>query len=332
MAIFHVDASVITKGKSPGGAVGFASYLTGAERGNATRMQQYLEREGHSREDLVASGAGALPAWARDGAHFFAMADRFERHGGVVARHYQITIPRELSPAGRRALAEDMRAAFFERYPHVWALHCPQARDGSGDQPHLHVMFSTRREDSPRHRTPKQWFARAAEEGQDPLQGGVRKDRIWDRKHQLQAVRAEAATLINAALDRESVPQAVSHERRQVRGLDDTGRAEENLTNLRAWQQQKEREHIDIDRHAVLDLVRDRFWAHDHSTVRRHEQEASWLRTLEREALRRGWHHPRFQERPQDRGQRRGVAHGLGLDDEMHGGVHLKLDDRGHER
>src|SRR5262249_26300944 len=139
MAVFHVDASVISKGKSAGGAVGFARYLTG----DAERMQRYLAREGHGRADLVASGAGALPAWARgDGAHFFAMADRYERQGGTVARHYQVTLPRELSPQGRLDVAADIRTVFFARYPHVWAVHCPQARDGSGEQPHLHVMFS----------------------------------------------------------------------------------------------------------------------------------------------------------------------------------------------
>jgi hypothetical protein len=34
-----------------------------------------------------------------------------------------------------------------ERYPHSWAIHEPLANDGSGIQPHLHVQFSTRRED-----------------------------------------------------------------------------------------------------------------------------------------------------------------------------------------
>src|SRR4029077_13884896 len=158
--------------------VGFAHYLAR----DAPWIHQYLDPGGRERDDLVAQGAGALPAWAKDGAHFFAMADRYERQGGVIARHYQISLPRELGPQERLDLAADIRGAFFERYPHVWTVHCPQARDGSGEQPHRDIMFSTRREDQPSLRTPKQWFARAANHNQDPLLGGVRKDRVWDHK------------------------------------------------------------------------------------------------------------------------------------------------------
>ena len=367
MALFHVDASVISKGKTPGGAVGFACYLTG----DAERMQRYLEREGHGREDLVASGAGALPAWAKDGAHFFAMADRYERQGGVVARHYQITLPRELSAQGRLDLAADLRAAFFARYPHVFAVHCPQARDGSGDQPHLHVMFSTRREDVASTRTPKQWFSRAADDGRDPLGGGVRKDRTWDRKHQLQGVRAECAVLINAALEREGIAEAVAQERLRVRGLERNGfwylpgaseeriaavaakrateladhRRWETLDTLSTWQRYKETHQLsDISREAIVDHVRDRFWLHDHSPAREEERQQSFLRAIDREFVRTG------RERSQEHG--RSVAQectrpvvqehahsrqhgrqwdglGQGIDDTAHGGVHVQLD---HER
>jgi hypothetical protein len=326
MALFHVDASVISKGKTHGGAQGFARYLTG----DAERMQQYLVREQQGRDDLVAEGVGALPAWATSGAHFFAMADRFERQGGLVARHYQVTLPRELSPEGRLGLADDIRAVFFERYPHVWAVHCPPARDGSGEQPHLHVMFSTRREDVPSERTPKQWFARAANPDQDPLAGGVRKDRGWDRKQTLQGVRAEVATLTNAALEREGCPNAVSqvslhaqgHDRAPSRYVQEHDREQvaaerlrlrhdyhpwENDMNLAAWHEQQQREGIrDLSRAAMIDHVRDRFWRHDHSPARAQEREASLLRTIDREYAYTGrervplhQHAPEWQREPE---------------------------------
>jgi hypothetical protein len=312
MALFHINASVICKGKSQGGAVGFARYLTGTEIGSATRTQRYLEREGHGRDDLVESGSGALPSWAKDGAHFFTMADRYERSGGVVARHFEIHLPRELSPQGRLDLAADMRAAFFERYPHVYAVHCPPTRDGSGENPHLHVMFSTRRDDGI-ERTPKAWFGRAANAGMALAQGGVRKDRIWDAKRTLQAVRAEAATLINAALEREGQPYAVSHERLVVRGagrpalgygneatservaavLAERDRLHadfhplENEMNRAAWQSQQQREGIrDLSREAIVDQVRDRFWSQDHSGYREQERAESLLRSVGRELSR----------------------------------------------
>jgi MobA/MobL family len=355
MAIFHVDASYIRKGTSKGGAKGFAGYLTG----HATRLESYLKREGHGgREDLVAHGTGALPRWAKDGEQFFRLADRYERSGGVVARHYQVTIPRELSASARLELAEDIRRVFFERYPHVWAVHNPSARDGSGEQPHLHVMFSTRREDTHSDRAPQHWFARAANRGQDPLSGGVRKDGVWDRKAQLQGVRMGCATLINAALDREGhIGIAVSQERVDVRGLgrggvhyDERASAEairatqerrqilhrdyfplENALNVLAWQQQKTREHLtDLSREAIVDHVRDHFWRQDRSPQREQERQESLLRTLarqvplpqrQREPVRTSLHRPRV------------WGHGWGLDDTMQQGVTPPMaHEREHER
>jgi hypothetical protein len=143
------------------------------------------------------------------------MADRYERKNGLIARTYEFALPRELSPEGRLELAHDIRATFFAQYPHTWAVHCPEVHTVQGDgrakeQPHLHVMFSTRREDVDVGRTPEQWFRQAAPVHQDPLSGGVKKDGCWDRKATLQGLRHETAILINAALEREGHPVAVS--------------------------------------------------------------------------------------------------------------------------
>jgi hypothetical protein len=154
------------------------------------------------------------------------MADRYERTQGVIARTYEFALPRELSDQGRLALADDICATFFARYPHTWAVHCPEVRTtaqtaGEGretQQPHLHVMFSTRREDHPSERTADAWFARAANPDADPLTGGVKKDRRWDRKATLQGLRHETAILINAALEREGQAVAVSHHTLRAQG------------------------------------------------------------------------------------------------------------------
>jgi hypothetical protein len=302
MAIFHVHARVISKGNRAGHAAGLARYLTGSGR------------EGHGRSDVVASGAGALPAWARDGVHFFRMADRFESRGMVLARHYQITLPRELSPDARLEVAEDLRAAFFARYPHVWSVHNPPSRDGSGEQPHMDVMFSTRREDTAIARTPKQWFARAAAAGRDPRHGGVRKDPIWEHKYALQGVRRDSATLINAALERTGVAVAVSPDWER-------GHRHDGATRLASWQAYKARAGIhDVSRAAILDHVRDQFWRHDHSPAREGERQQSFMRGLERELQRA--------ERGQQRETRVPVHarnHALVREDAMHGGVHVQL-------
>jgi len=312
MATYHVFASVISKGKTPGGSAGFAAYLERRDPEHATRALAYLTRDGQETEDLVKSDSVHLPGWAKNGDHFWRMADRYERGGalrhGVVARHYQITLPRALSEQGRLDVADDLRAVFFARYAHTYAVHCPPARDGSGENPHLHVMVSPRRDAAERATSPKAWFSATAV--------GAHKDRFWDEKRALQGIRHETAVLINAALEREGIETAVSCDRLRGQGhgrsgvhyrQDDTPdamarvqaqqaalRAQgvqeiEQAINVVAWHQQKAREGItDISREAIVDYVRDRFWLHDRSAAREAEREASLVRALEREWARTG--------------------------------------------
>jgi hypothetical protein len=211
------------------------------------------------------------------------MAQRFERQGGMLGLHYQVSLPRELSERGREELSADLRAAFWEQYPHTWALHRSHASDGA-DNPHLHVLFSTRREDEPSARLPKAWFAKAAPEGEYRIGAGVKKDHAWYGR--LEAVRRETAVLINAALEREGLALAVSAQSLRDRGIDRAvspyDAAAENVVNLTAWHQEKQARHIAVDREAVLDLVRDRFWLHDQSAYRVQQRQESLERTLAR--------------------------------------------------
>jgi hypothetical protein len=215
MALFHVYASVISKGAETGKSQGLALYLGRLEQENGTQAAGYLERNGaHAKEDLVASGSHRLPQWARTAQEFWSSADHYERGGkhrkGVIARHYQFTLPRELSQEGRLALAEDVRMAFFDHYPHTWAVHCPATRNGAGENPHLHVMFSPRRDDASRTQDAATWFSQKT--------NGARKDRVWDEKRTLQGVRHEFAILANATLEREGQQVAISARRLSVRG------------------------------------------------------------------------------------------------------------------
>jgi MobA/MobL family protein len=299
MAIFHVHAAKITKG-SGNQIGGFARYL---REGVAREGQRWLTPAERRRTDLMDKGHGHLPLWAKDSDHFWAMAQRFERKGGMLGLHYQVSLPRELSECALHELSADMRAAFWEQYPHTWALHRSHASDGA-DNPHLHVLFSTRREDGMSARLPKAWFAKAAPEGEYRIHAGVKKDHAWYGR--LDAVRRETAVLINAALEREGLALAVSAQSLKDRGIDRAvspyDAAAENLVNLKAWHLEKQRRHIAVDREAVLDLVRDRFWAHDQSVCRVQQRQESLSRTLARvEVLS---HRPPYQETQAERRQR----------------------------
>jgi hypothetical protein len=247
------------------------------------------------------------------------MADTYERSGWVVARHLQIALPRELSPAARQELANDIHEVTVGRFTHVWAMHEPQARDGSGFQPHLHILFSPRREDVALDRTPAQWFAKAAAQGDDPLQGGVRKDVHVEKKGWLYDVRAAVALMTNAALARAGVEAAVSEQRLAARGLgrslaiygQDTKTpimayrhelresgmlAREQLATYAGWQAQAQKL-VSLDRQYVKDLCRDHLWRFDQSPARQQERDASMQRTFALAAAELG----RTMQRPRQR-------------------------------
>ncbi len=316
MALFHVEADVIGKGTARGGSQGFAAYIAredisaevtedvGTEGGNTTHHARYLVREGKAGDDLVATGSGGLPSWATDAAMFWQAADRYERKNATVARTYQVTLPRELSPEARLELAQDITETFFAQYPHTWAVHNPTGSDGQ-EQPHLHVVLSERRDDRI-PRTPQAYFRRTATAGQDPAAYGVRKDRSWHGKARLCDLRAGVATLTNAALSREGQAIAVSHQSLEARGImrgslvyggvkakeailkerqasREERAAEENAANLAAWRAQRDRYKLtDLSREAIVDHVRDRFWLRDTSPAREQERHASMGRAIER--------------------------------------------------
>ena len=311
MALYHVHADVLSKGQSRGGAAGFSAYLQREDRDQSTQMARYLHREGWSAEDLVAKGEGGLPAWAPSGTLFFRAADVYERQHATVARTYEIALPRELSPDQRLELAADLRATFFEQYPHVWAIHNP-IDDHGADHPHLHLMLSERRETDGLERDPVLYFRQAAGPHQDPATHGVRKDRSWHGPARLHELRAGMAMLTNAALERAGLDVAVTHEslrtqmsprapavytkgadkakveaRREELHRDD--HPHENLLNVTMWRFQKGQQGItDLSRAAMVDRVRDTFWRHDTSPPRAQERRVSLERTLAREHARTG--------------------------------------------
>jgi hypothetical protein len=324
MAFYHVHANYLKQGGHDGGAQGFARYLGREERGDASQLRRYLERDGgQGRDDLVASGSANLPRWAKDGEHFFAMADRYERPGWVVARHLQIALPRELSPAARQELADDIREVTVGRFAHTWAIHEPEARDGSGAQPHIHMFFSPRREDVARDRIPAQWFAKAAPQGHNPLLGGVRKDISVEKKGWLYDVRAAVALMTNAALARAGVEAAVSARSLAARGLGRTPAvygqatrtetmayraalqasgmlAHEQLATYAGWQAQA-LTLMSLDRQYITDLCRDHVWRFDRSPARQQEREQSLHRALALAAVEsaRAFQRPQQRQAPQ---------------------------------
>jgi hypothetical protein len=301
MPVYHVHASYIKKGQ--GSAADFSRYIAREGRGEASQMRRYLERErdGSGKDDLVAHGSGNLPDWTHGSAAlFWEAADVLERKNSTVSRQIEIALPRELSPQGREELAADIREVLMgTQFAHSWAIHEPMARDGSGIMPHMHLMFSPRRQDDDQARTMAQWFKQVNH-------GGVRPDASWKTKGRLYDVRAAVALLSNAALAREGIEAAVDHRSLEARGLSrdparyeagnradeartqdyrqllrDSGvTAYEQLHTYAGWQDQAVKL-LSLDLQYIKDLARDHVWRYDQSPARQVEREQSMQRTLD---------------------------------------------------
>lgn len=181
------------------------------------------------------------------------------------------------------------------------------ARDHSGPMPHMHILFSPRRDDDHLQRTPETWFKQRAREGQDPARGGVQPDRSWATKGRLYDVRGAVELLSNAALAREGIELAVSARSLEARGLsrdparyhnaDDKSEMKrvenyrqtlresgatryEQLHTYAGWQDHR-RDLLTVERQYVKDLARDHVWRFDQSPARTLERQQSMARTLE---------------------------------------------------
>ena len=96
----------------------FHMTIKSGKKGTAVIHAAYIGREGkyskdEKAKDLVATGFGNLPVWAKeDPAVFWEEADQTERANGAVYREYEVALPKELSTDQKRELVD----AFIERF------------------------------------------------------------------------------------------------------------------------------------------------------------------------------------------------------------------------
>jgi hypothetical protein len=166
MASYHLSAKIGKKGK----AGPHAAYLS--------REGKYQGRERY--EDLEATGAGNMPAWA---AHnpiaFWESADEHERENGSAYREIEVALPRELNTDQRRELVEAFVAQEIgSKHAYQWAIHTPKAALEGKDQPHAHIMYSERIVDGI-ERDPDQYFKRY--NAKYPDRGGCQRRAVAGR-------------------------------------------------------------------------------------------------------------------------------------------------------
>lgn len=198
-------------------------------RGSGSEHFSYLNREGHyayiardgkfeERDDLQTSGSGNMPAWAQhDPAIFWQAADRYERANGRIYKEVVVSIPRALTAEQRVELVNEfVENLVGDRHAYSWAIHSPHASDG-GEQPHAHIMFTTRANDGI-ERDPSQFFRRWNRE--HPEKGGAGKDRYFDTKQFVRDVREEWAMTANHYMSRHGIEARIEHRSYKTLGIE----------------------------------------------------------------------------------------------------------------
>ena len=208
--------------------------------GGAARRVNYITREGeysHAearvahqayetgteilRGDLVHWEAKNLPAWARDAAHFFDMAEKStpytegQKRPRTAYSEWKFSLPRELSTEQYLGAAHDfLDSTFGDTHPYVYAVHCPPAADG-GPQPHVHVLWSAALLDGI-ERSPAQFFKRY--DTKHPDRGGAKNDLALTHYGAVKAFRMQYTDHMNIALEQAHQPARLHPHSLKARG------------------------------------------------------------------------------------------------------------------
>lgn len=201
MAIFHLTAKVISRGKGHS-AMAKAAYNAGCQMEDERTGEKHdFTRKG----GVVFEGIFApknAPEWARDREALWTEAERAEkRKDAQVAREVEISLPHELTHEQRRQLLTDYVRENFVRKGMVAdvTMHAPD-RDGDGRNHHAHILLTMRR---------------IGPEGFDK-----KKAREWNSPQQLTQWRENWAKLANRYLERHGHDARIDHRSLEDQGID----------------------------------------------------------------------------------------------------------------
>ncbi|PWK64640.1 MobA/MobL family protein [Aminobacter sp. AP02] len=214
-AIFNFRVSLFQRsaGRS---AVAAAAYRS-ASRLEDRRIGQVFDYRKKSAEDSFILAPSDAPGWAYDRNELWNRVEQAERRrDAVVAREILVTIPRDILEEDRRAFIEEAVKPYLAAGAIIdISYHRPRAADRE-EQPHFHVMLSTRRLDA----SAEHGFAhvRNAELAAMFESGGRHGG---ERGDALKAERERMASLMNAFLTRAGSPRRADHRSNAARGLHD---------------------------------------------------------------------------------------------------------------
>ncbi len=202
MAIFHLTAKVISRGKGQS-AVAAAAYRSGERlRDEQANEQKFYQARAERIEFTAIMAPKDAPDWAQDRNQLWNHAERAEkRKDAQLAREIEIALPHELTPQQREWLVKDFaREAFVRKgYAVDIAIHAPDEKSDDRNH-HAHIMVTMRTLDG-------DGFA-------------AKKDPAMNRREQLGEWREQWAHLANRHLERHGHAARIDHRSLKQQGIE----------------------------------------------------------------------------------------------------------------
>ncbi len=214
MAIYSLEAKVFSRGQGHS-AVAKAAYRAGTIYHDARLGRRWDYSDRTDVEHVEISVPDGAPAWTVDPEQLWNAVEATERRkDSELARECRIALPRELTREQQVILAREWVAAEYASRGMVaqWALHAPEASDG-GEQPHIHVMVTTRHLDPD---GPSGFSSKKADDfraywtGDDAFKKG-KKGAFVSSTEGLEGMRQRWAEMCNRHLAAAGVEAAIDH-------------------------------------------------------------------------------------------------------------------------
>ncbi len=202
MAIFHLTAKVISRGKGQS-AIAAAAYRSGERLHDEQANEQKFYQARAERIEFTAIMAPKdAPEWAHDRNQLWNHVERAEkRKDAQLSREIEISLPHELTPQQREWLVKDFaREAFVRKgYAVDIAIHAPDKKSDDRNH-HAHIMVTMRMLDG-------DGFA-------------AKKDPSMNRREQLGEWREQWAHLANRHLERHGHEARIDHRSLKEQGVE----------------------------------------------------------------------------------------------------------------
>ena len=202
MAIFHLTAKVISRGKGQS-AVAAAAYRSGERlRDEQANEQKFYQARAERIEFTAIMAPKDAPDWAQDRNQLWNHAERAEkRKDAQLSREIEISLPHELTPQQREWLVKDFaREAFMRKgYAVDIAIHAPDKTSDDRNH-HAHIMVTMRTLDG-------DGFA-------------AKKDPSMNWREQLGEWREQWAHLANRHLERHGHAARIDHRSLKQQGIE----------------------------------------------------------------------------------------------------------------